>query len=112
MLSSALRGNACHRAFYNLQKSLLHALARNVARDGYVLALSRDLVDFVDIDDAALGAFHVVIGVLDELEQNVFNVLADIARFGERGRVRDGERHVQNLCERARQQGFSAARRS
>ena len=33
MLSSALRGNVGNGAFYNFQKRLLNALARNVARD-------------------------------------------------------------------------------
>jgi len=42
------------RAFHQLEQRLLHALARHVARDRGILRLAADLVDFVDIDDAAL----------------------------------------------------------
>src|SRR6202167_4532558 len=41
-------------AFHDLQKRLLHALARHVARDRGVVGFAADLVDLVDIDDAAL----------------------------------------------------------
>src|SRR3712207_9244538 len=63
----------------------------DVARDRRVLALARDLVDLVDVDDAGLGALHVVVGGLDELEQDVLDVLAYVAGLGERGGVGDGE---------------------
>ena len=110
VLSAALRGHGRDRAFDDLQKRLLHALARNVARDGHVLALARDLVDLVDVHDAALRLFNVVIGVLDEFQEDIFHVLADIARLGERGGVRRGEGHVQDLGKRPREQGLAAAR--
>ena len=63
----------------DLQQRLLDALAGHVTGDGRVLGLAGNLVDLVDIDDAALRFFHVVIGVLDEFEQDVFDVLADVA---------------------------------
>jgi hypothetical protein len=64
MLAAALRRNAGDRAFHDLQQRLLHALARHVAGDRGVVGLAGDLVDFVDIDDAALRAFDVVFGRL------------------------------------------------
>jgi hypothetical protein len=45
-----------------------------------VLGLAADLVDLVDVDDAALGLGDVVVGGLEQLEQDVLDVLAHIAR--------------------------------
>ena len=55
MLAAALGRNARCCAFHKLQQSLLNALAAHVAGDGWVFRLAADLVDFVDIDDPALG---------------------------------------------------------
>ena len=41
-----------------------------------------DLVDLVDVDDARLGLLDVVVGCLDELQQDVLDVFADVAGFG------------------------------
>jgi len=54
----------------------LHALARDVASDRGVVGLAADLVDLVDIDDTALGAFDIVVGRLQQLENDVLDVLA------------------------------------
>ena len=62
MLAAALRRDAANGPFQDLQQGLLDAFARNVARDRDVLGLAGDLVDLVNIDDAPLGALHVVIG--------------------------------------------------
>ena len=66
MLASALRGNVRDGAFKYLQKRLLYALARDVARDRAVLALAGDLVYLVDIDYPAFGKLNVVIRRLYE----------------------------------------------
>ena len=60
MLAPALRRHRCHGAFHDLQKRLLHALPAHITGDRGVVRLAGDLVDLVDIDDAALRAFHVV----------------------------------------------------
>ncbi len=112
MLASALRGNGCDSTFQNFKKRLLHALAGYVAGDRHILALAGYFVYFVKIDDAALRCFEVVIGCLDELEQNILDILANIAGFRQRGRVRDGERHVQDARQGLGQQGLAAAGRS
>jgi hypothetical protein len=75
----------------------------HVARDRGVLRLSGDLVGLVDVDDAGLGLLHVVVGRLDQLQQDVLDVLTDVARLRERGGVGDRERDVQHLRERLRQ---------
>lgn len=54
VLASALGGYVDHRAFEELEESLLHALAADVARDAGVVRLAGYLVDLVDEDDTAL----------------------------------------------------------
>ena len=112
VLAAALRGNAGGGALQDLQQRLLHALTGDVAGDRRVLALARDLVDLVDVDDAGLGALDVVVGGLDELQQDVLDVLADVAGLGQRRGVRDRERDVEHLRQRLRQVGLAAAGRA
>src|SRR5215472_4372410 len=104
MLASALRRHRRDGAFHDLEQGLLYALARDVAGDRGVVGLAADLVDLVDIDDAALGALDVIVGGLQQLEDDVLDVLADITGFGERGRISHGEGHVEDARERLRQQ--------
>ena len=96
------------RALEDLEQRLLHTLARHVTGDRRVLALAGDLVDLVDVDDAGLGPLDVEVGGLDQLEQDVLDVLADVAGLGERGGVGDGERHVEQAGERLREVGLAA----
>ena len=110
VLAPALRRHAGHRALEDLQQRLLHALARHVARDRRVVRLARDLVDLVDVDDPGLGLLHVEVGGLDQLEQDVLDVLADVAGLGQRRGVGDGERDVEDARERLREQRLAAAR--
>jgi hypothetical protein len=75
----------------------------HVSRDGWVVALAADLVDLVDVDDAALRPLHVVIGVLEELHDDVLDVLTDVARLRERRGVGDGDgtrRILASVCAR------------
>ena len=82
---------------------------RHVAGDRRVLALAGDLVDLVDVDDAGLGPLDVEVGGLDQLEEDVLDVLADVAGLGERGGVGDGERHVEQPGEGLGEVGLAAA---
>src|SRR6516162_3210493 len=109
MLASALRRHRRDGALHDLEQGLLNALARDVAGDRGVVGLAADLVDLVDIDDAALSALDVIVGGLQQLEDDVLDVLADIAGFGERGRIRHGEGHVEDARERLRQQRLARA---
>src|SRR5688500_5763137 len=112
MLSPPLRRDGCNGSLYQLQQGLLHPLAGNVARDRRVIRLPRNLVDLVDIDNALLSLFGVVVTFLKQFLDYVFNILADIARLGESCRVchnkRDGEQPRKRLCE----QGLTRTRRS
>ena len=85
---------------------------RDVAGDAGVVALAADLVDLVDVDDAALRPLDVVVGVLEQLDDDVLDVLADVAGFGQRRRVGDGEGDVQDLGERLREERLAGARRA
>ena len=80
VLAAALRRHVGHRAFQDLQQRLLHPFARDVAGDRRVLVLAADLVDFVDIDDALLALLDIAAGRLQQLEDDVLDVLADVAR--------------------------------
>ena len=62
MLATALRRHRRNRAFNDLQQGLLHALARHIADDRWVLGLAADLVDLIDIDNAALGPLDIIVG--------------------------------------------------
>ena len=46
---------------------------------------------------------------LQQLQDDVFHILAHITGFGQRGRIGHGEGHVQNARQRLRQQGLAAA---
>ena len=58
-LAAALGRNAGVCAFHKLQQSLLNAFAAHVTGDRWIFCLTADLVDFVDIDNAALRLFDV-----------------------------------------------------
>ena len=109
MLAATLGRHGSNGAFHDLEQSLLHAFARHVAGDGRVVGLAADLVDFVDIDDAALGAFDIVVGSLQQLEDDVLDVFAHVTRFGQGGGVGHGERHVQDAGQCLGQQRLAAA---
>ena len=81
----------------------------DVPGDRRVVGLARDLVDLVDVDDARLGLLDVVVGGLDQLQQDVLDVLADIPGLRQGGRIGDRERHVQDPRQRLGQQRLAAA---
>src|SRR5687767_5182722 len=109
VLAAALRRHRRDGPLEDLEERLLHAFARHVARDARVLALPRDLVDLVDVDDAALALGDVELARLEETHENVLDILADIAGFGERRRVGDGEGHVEDAGERLREERLADA---
>ena len=56
-----------------------------------------------------LRLLDVVVAGLEQLEDDVLDILADIARLGQRGSVGHGEGHVESLGEGLREQGLAAA---
>ena len=111
VLAPALRWYRRDGALEDLQERLLDALAGDVARDRRVVRLPRDLVHLVDVDDPGLGLLDVEVRGLDELEQDVLDVLADVARLGERRGVRDRERDVEDPRERLGEERLAASGR-
>ena len=112
VLAPALGRHRGGRPLEDLQQRLLDALARHVARDRRVVGLAGDLVDLVDVDDPRLGLLDVVVGRLDQLEEDVLHVLADVAGLRQRGGVGDRERDVEDLGQRLGEQRLAAARRA
>src|ERR1019366_475977 len=108
VLAAALRRDVGHRALEDLQQCLLDPLTAHIASDRRVVALASDLVDLVDVDDAALSARDIEIGGLDQAEEDVLHVLADVAGLGEAGRVGDAEGHVEDAREGLREKRLAA----
>ena len=104
VLATTLRRHRGDRSLEDLQERLLHALAGHVPRDRGVVGLAGDLVDLVDVDDPRLRLLDVEVGCLDQLEQDVLDVLPDVPGLGERRRVGDCERDVEDARQRLRQQ--------
>src|SRR5208282_3756279 len=110
VLAATLRRHVGNGAFENLEQGLLHALAADIAGDGGILVLLGDLVDFVDIDDALLGLLHIAIGGLQELQDDVLDVLTDVAGFGKGGGVHDGEGNIEHAGKGLRKERLARAR--
>ena len=108
MFAAALRRNAGDGSLHHLEQRLLHAFARNVAGNRGVLSLARDLVDLVDIDNAALGAFYIIIGCLEQLEDDILDILPHIAGLSQGRRVSHRKRNVEDAGERLGKQRLAA----
>src|SRR4029078_11050139 len=94
----------------DLYQRMRQTFARNGGGDTRVLGLAGDLVQLVDVDDAALALGDVEVSGLEQPHEDVLNVFADITRFGERGRVGDGEGDVEDSGERLSEKSFADAR--
>src|SRR5690606_3218424 len=112
MLTATLRRYRSDGAFDQLQQRLLHALTRYVAGNGRVIRLARNLVNFVDVNNATLGFFHIVIALLQQFLNDIFNVFTHITGFGQGGGVGNGKRHIQQARQGFGQQGFTATGRA
>src|SRR3546814_14822044 len=84
MLAAALWRNAGGGAFHQLQQSLLNTLTRHFAGNGGIFRLAAALVDLVDIDNATLRLFDIIVTGLHELPDNVSHLLTDLSRFRHR----------------------------
>ncbi len=99
VLAPALGRHVGDRALEDLEQRLLDALPGHVAGDRGVLVLARDLVDLVDVDDPFLALLDVAARGLQELQDDVLDVLADVAGLGEGRRVHDREGHGEQAGE-------------
>ncbi len=112
MFAAALRRDVASAAFKDFQERLLDAFAGNVSRDAYVVRFAANLVDLIDIDDADFRALYVIICILEQAQDDVLDIFADIARFGQCRRVSDAKWNVENLGQRLGQQRFPGAGRA
>ena len=118
MLASALRRDIGDRAFEYLEQSLLDTLPGHVAGDAGAFGLAGDLVNLVNVDDAALGVLDdgldvlAVVGGLQQLQQDILDIFADIAGLGQRRGIGDGEGDIEDFGECLRQQCLAASRRA
>src|SRR5437867_3208347 len=112
VFAPALWRNVAGATLENLQKGLLNAFTGDIAGNAHVIGFAPNLVDLVDVNDADLGSFHIIIGILQESQNDVLDIFTDIAGFGQRGRVRDAEWDIENPGQRFSQQSFTGAGRS
>src|SRR5690606_39194522 len=75
MLAPTFRRNVHDSAFEQFEQCLLHAFTRHVTRDRRVVAFARDLVDFINEHDSALGFGYVIISGLKQTGQYAFDIL-------------------------------------
>jgi len=111
VLAAALRRNRGNSAFHDLQKRLLNALTRDITGDRRIVRLTADLVDLIDIDDAALRTFDIVVSRLKQLQDDVLNIFTNVTGLGQGRGIGHRERHIQDPGERLRQQRLAATGR-
>ena len=80
-----------------LKEPLLYALSGNVAGNGRVVALTRDLVDLVDEDNTHLRLCLVVVCILKQSHEKALDIFSHISCLGQHRRIHDGEGHHQHL---------------
>src|SRR5690606_33911537 len=112
MLAPTFGRDSCDGPFENLEQRLLHAFARDVSRNGSVVGLARDLVDFVDVDDATFGTLDVEVRRVQQMRKDAFYVFADVSGFGQGRCVGYREGHVEDPRERSGEEGLAGARRA
>ena len=107
MFTTTLWRNGGNRTFDQLQQCLLYAFTRYVTSDGRVVGFTGDLVDLIDVNNPALGFLYVVIALLQQFLDDVFDVLTHVTGFGQGGGIRHGERNIKQTCQGFSQQRFT-----
>ena len=111
VLAPTLRRHRGGCPLEDLQQRLLDPLAGDVAGDRGVVRLAGDLVHLVDVDDPRLRLLDVEVGGLDQLQEDVLDVLADVAGLGQRRGVGDREGDVEDPGKGLGEQRLAAAGR-
>src|SRR3546814_8898208 len=110
IFAAALRCDIRNRSFDDFQQRLLNAFAGNIASDRGAVALARDLIDLVDIDDALLRFFDVAVCGLQKFGDDAFDIFEIIAGLGQRGGVDHAAWHVESASDRAGDTRFAGSR--
>ena len=112
MFSAAVGRYIGNRALHDFEQGLLNTLAADITGNRGVLRFSANLINFIDVDDAGLRPFNVPIRCLNQAQQDIFDVLADIACLGQGGRIRNGKRYIHRFCQSLRQHRFTHSGRA
>ena len=112
MLSSSLRRNRSNRTLQDFQQCLLHTFTGHISGDRCILRFSCDLVDLININDTMLCFLDIIICCLNNLQQNILHVLADISRFRQCCRICDRKRYIQKLRQCLCEQCFTGTGRT
>ena len=97
MFASALRRYVHHRTLEQLEQTLLHTLTAHVARDGGIIALTGNLINFINEYDTLFRSLHVIVGHLKQSGEDTLDVFSHIARLGEHRGIHDGEGHLEQF---------------
>ena len=108
VLIAARRRHRGDRAFDELQESVLDALPQIFE----ARATPLNLVDLIDVDDATLSNLDVTFGCLDQLRQQGFHIISNIACLGQTRGISDDQRDVQIGSQGLDQVGLPTAGRS
>ncbi|CAH0289546.1 hypothetical protein SRABI106_03474 [Rahnella aquatilis] len=111
MLTSALRWNSSHGAFNKFQQCLLYTFTGHITRDRWVVRLAGNLVNFINVNNAALRFLYVVVTFLQQFLNDIFDVLTHITGLGQRGGIGHGKWHIQETRQGFSQQRFAATGR-
>ena len=104
--------NIDNASFEEFEHTLLHTFSTHITRNGWVVALTRNLVDFVNENDTALSFFYIEIGHLEQTREYAFHVFAHVSCFGEDCCIYNGERNLEELCNSASQERLTRTRRA
>src|SRR5271165_3785735 len=66
MFTPSLGRNVTAAAFQDFEERLLDAFARHISSDADVIRLSPDFVDLINVHNADLGTFYVIVGILQQ----------------------------------------------
>ena len=97
VFASALWRYVDDRAFQQLQHGLLDTFTRHIAGNAGIVALAGNLVNLINENDASFRSLHVVIGGLQQLNEDILHIFAHVTSLGEHGGIGNSERNVEHL---------------
>jgi len=105
VLPAAQRGHRSDSSFEHLEQGLLDAKPQ-------ILTDTRTCPQFVDLVDAPSGDLKVTTGFLDQVIQNAFQVVTDVAGFGQGRGISDNQGNVHAASQGVDQVALARAGRS
>ena len=84
--------------FNHFQQCLLHTFAAYITCDAAVFTLAAFFINLIDINNAALCFFNVLICCLIQSCNCFFYIKTNIAAFSQAGSINDNHGHIQQFC--------------